>query len=50
MLRRLLRDLPATFGLMVVLAVVVLAIGGASLAPYPAEGGRTPPPPTCCCG
>ena len=41
MLRPLLRDLPAAFGLLVVAVVVVLAIGGAWLAPYPGDASAS---------
>jgi peptide/nickel transport system permease protein len=41
MLRRLLRDMPATIGLVIVLAVIVLAIAGPWLAPYPADASAS---------
>jgi peptide/nickel transport system permease protein len=41
MLRRLLRDIPTTIGLLIVLAVVVLAITGPWLAPYPADAAAS---------
>ena len=41
MLRLLLRDLPALFGLIIVLLVVVLAIGGPWLAPHPADASAS---------
>ncbi len=41
MLRPLLRDVPAAFGLLVVLIVVVLAVGGAWLAPFPQDASAS---------